>query len=64
MILGLHHPGVAVPDMQAALAFYCGVLGFTVVMEAELPAGWSARATPASSSSNTGSARRVIRCVR
>jgi catechol 2,3-dioxygenase-like lactoylglutathione lyase family enzyme len=40
MILGLHHPGVAVPDMQAALAFYCGVLGFTVVMEAELPAGW------------------------
>jgi len=40
MILGLHHPGVAVPDMQAALDFYCGVLGFAVVMEAELPAGW------------------------
>ena len=40
MILGLHHLGVAVPDMQAALDFYCGVLGFTVVMEAELPAGW------------------------
>ena len=40
MILGVHHPAMAVPDMQSALAFYCGVLGFRVVMEAELPAGW------------------------
>jgi catechol 2,3-dioxygenase-like lactoylglutathione lyase family enzyme len=40
MILGLHHPALAVPDMQTALDFYCGVLGFRVVMEAELPSGW------------------------
>lgn len=39
MILGVHHPAIAVPDIDAALAFYCGVVGFEVVMEADLPSG-------------------------
>jgi catechol 2,3-dioxygenase-like lactoylglutathione lyase family enzyme len=39
MILGVHHPALAVPDMQKALDFYCGVLGFESVMEAEIPSG-------------------------
>jgi catechol 2,3-dioxygenase-like lactoylglutathione lyase family enzyme len=41
MILGVHHPALAVPDLEQALAFYCGVLGFRVVMEAELPSGFA-----------------------
>lgn len=40
MILGVHHPALAVPNMQRALDFYCGVLGFRPVMEAELPSGY------------------------
>ncbi len=28
MILGVHHPALAVPSMQQALDFYCGVVGF------------------------------------
>ncbi len=40
MILGVHHPALAVPDMQRALDFYCGVLGFELVMEAALPSGY------------------------
>ncbi len=39
MILGVHHPALAVPDIEAALAFYCKVVGFSVVMEAEIPSG-------------------------
>ena len=39
MILGVHHPALAVPDMQRALDFYCGALGFEQVMEAEIPSG-------------------------
>lgn len=39
MILGVHHPALAVPDMQKALDFYCGVIGFELVMEFDLPAG-------------------------
>ena len=39
MILGVHHPALAVPDMRRARDFYCGVLGFRVVMEAEIPSG-------------------------
>lgn len=39
MILGVHHTAIAVPDIEQALAFYCGVIGFDVVMEAELPTG-------------------------
>lgn len=27
MILGIHHIGISVPDLQKAVAFYCGVLG-------------------------------------
>jgi catechol 2,3-dioxygenase-like lactoylglutathione lyase family enzyme len=41
MILGLHHAALAVPSMQRALDFYCGVLGFRVTMEAELPPGYA-----------------------
>ncbi len=41
MILGLHHAALAVPDLQRALDFYCGVVGFRVVMEAELPPGFA-----------------------
>ncbi len=39
MILGVHHPALSVPDIQAAERFYCDVLGFEVVMEAEIPSG-------------------------
>ena len=39
MILGVHHPALAVPDIGRALDFYCGVLGFEPVMTAELPSG-------------------------
>ena len=39
MILGLHHAAIAVPDLEAALRFYAGVLGFDVVDEANLPPG-------------------------
>ena len=40
MILGVHHPALAVSNMQQALDFYCGVMGFEVVMEADLPSGF------------------------
>ncbi len=40
MILGVHHPALAVPDMRKALDFYCGVVGFEQVMEADLPSGF------------------------
>jgi catechol 2,3-dioxygenase-like lactoylglutathione lyase family enzyme len=39
MILGVHHPALAVPDMQKALDFYCGVLGFELCMQADIPSG-------------------------
>jgi len=39
MIQGVHHPALSVPDMEEALSFYCGLLGFEVVMNADLPAG-------------------------
>ena len=39
MILGVDHPALAVPDMQRALDFYCGVVGFEVVAEYDLPGG-------------------------
>ena len=39
MILGVDHPALAVPDMQQALDFYCGVIGFEVVAEFDLPDG-------------------------
>lgn len=40
MILGVHHPALAVPDMAKALAFYRDLLGFELVMEAEIPPGF------------------------
>ncbi len=39
MILGVHHPALSVPNLEAALAFYCGKLGFEAVMNAEIPSG-------------------------
>ena len=39
MILGVHHPALSVPDLKAALDFYCGKLGFESVMNAEIPSG-------------------------
>ena len=36
MILGIHHAALAVPNLEEALAFYCGVIGFEVVMGLEL----------------------------
>ena len=36
MILGIEHTAISVPDIDRALAFYCGVLGF----ELEWRAGW------------------------
>lgn len=39
MILGLHHAAIAVNNIDDALAFYCDLLGFEVVMNADLPAG-------------------------
>lgn len=39
MIKGLHHAAIAVPDLDQALAFYCGLLGFEVGMNVDLPGG-------------------------
>lgn len=41
MILGLHHAAIAVPNLDEALAFYSGVLGFREAWSAELPARWA-----------------------
>ena len=37
MILGLHHAALSVPDLDRALEFYSGRLGFEPVMRAEIP---------------------------
>lgn len=42
MIHGIDHTAISVPDIQRALDFYCGVLGFQRVFEA----GWPVGATP------------------
>jgi catechol 2,3-dioxygenase-like lactoylglutathione lyase family enzyme len=39
MILGVHHPALAVPDMDKALEFYCAKLGFEQTMSADIPSG-------------------------
>lgn len=39
MILGIHHPALSVPNLEQALDFYCGKLGFEVVMNVEIPSG-------------------------
>ena len=33
MIRGIHHTGISTPDLDRALAFYAGLLGFEVVSE-------------------------------
>ncbi|TET95359.1 MAG: hypothetical protein E3J29_06995, partial [Dehalococcoidia bacterium] len=38
MISDVHHVGIAVRDMAAALRFYSDVLGLPVVREGEAPA--------------------------
>lgn len=35
MIVGIHHVAIAVPDLDRALAFYSGVLGFEVVQQGD-----------------------------
>lgn len=42
MIHGIDHTALSVPDMDRALEFYCGVLGF----EVEMNAGWPSGAKP------------------
>lgn len=39
MILGIDHTALSVPDIDAALAFYCDVLGFEIEVRAEWDAG-------------------------
>ena len=39
MILGVHHPALAVPDMEQGLDFYCNKLGFEQTMSADIPSG-------------------------
>jgi catechol 2,3-dioxygenase-like lactoylglutathione lyase family enzyme len=39
MIHGIDHTALSVPDMDAALAFYSGVLGFEVLMNFAWPSG-------------------------
>ncbi len=36
MIIGVHHTALSVPDIEAAVAFYCDVLGFEIVTQG----GW------------------------
>ena len=60
MILGIHHPALAVPDMQKALEFYCGVMGFEVCMEVELPSGFE----PMSNAFGVADAGCTVRMVR
>jgi catechol 2,3-dioxygenase-like lactoylglutathione lyase family enzyme len=43
MILGIDHLNVVVADMERALKFYCGVLGFTKTKEAQLAGDWIER---------------------
>jgi catechol 2,3-dioxygenase-like lactoylglutathione lyase family enzyme len=43
MILGIDHLNVVVADMERALKFYCGVLGFTKTKEAQLSGDWIER---------------------
>ena len=39
MILGIEHTAISVPDLDRALAFYCGVLGFALEWRAGWPKG-------------------------
>jgi catechol 2,3-dioxygenase-like lactoylglutathione lyase family enzyme len=33
MIVGLHHPGIVVPNLEKAREFYAKMLGFQLAME-------------------------------
>lgn len=39
MILGIHHAAISTPDLDRALDFYCGLLGFSIASRMEWPAG-------------------------
>jgi len=39
MIIGIHHTAISVPDIEKAIEFYSGVLGFEVVEEGEWEQG-------------------------
>jgi catechol 2,3-dioxygenase-like lactoylglutathione lyase family enzyme len=39
MIIGIHHTAISVPDIDAAVAFYSGVLGFEIVESGEWEPG-------------------------
>ena len=39
MILGVNHVALSVPDMERALHFYCGLLGFEKLSDVGWPAG-------------------------
>jgi glyoxylase I family protein len=39
MIVGIHHAALSTPDLDAALKFYCGVLGFQEIFVAGWPKG-------------------------
>jgi glyoxylase I family protein len=39
MILGVHHTAIAVSNIEEGMAFYCDVLGFELVMNADIPSG-------------------------
>lgn len=60
MILGVHHAAIAVPDIHAAMAFYCDLLGFEVAMEAQVPGGIDVMAD-ALGISDSGFAVRMIK---
>ena len=40
MIIGVHHTAISVPDMDAAIAFYNGVLGFEIVSQGSWEKGF------------------------
>lgn len=42
MILGANHVALSVPDLDRAVEFYCGLLGFEKATEFGWPAGYSA----------------------
>jgi glyoxylase I family protein len=39
MILQIDHTAISVPDLEQALAFYCGLLGFEIEIQSEWSAG-------------------------
>jgi len=58
MIIGFHHPGLVVPDLQAARQFYSQALGFEYIREY----GWDESAS-ADAEAAVGIAGTTTRCV-